>query len=410
MRVLYLNYEWDLEASSGAATHMLQQAAGLERLGHRVVLAHRHRKPLGHPATAAPTRAKHRWLWEAANYWRSVKGIREETEILRRERPDVVFVLHALRFSSLIAARRLGIPVVVNVNASVPYEIRRYHPDVHLLPALAESVERGMLRAADRVFVVSNVLRDYLAARGIDRGAIDAIPNGADTVVFHPGAADPALREQFRGRMLIGFAGSFAPFHGLSLLEHAVARVAAMSPEAHFIFAGGGPGAEALRERCLALGYAQRATFLGPLPHAKMPGVLAAMDVLLAPYPAVDCFYFSPVKLFEYMACGRAVVAARLGQIAEVVEHEANGLLYNAASAQDFVDKIVALVRDPGRRSLLGAQARRTIEKQYTWEHHARSLARVLESAIEGKSAACHPKRSEGSALQSTADSSLRSE
>ena len=410
MRVLYLNYEWDLEASSGAATHMLQQAAGLERLGHRVEIVHRHRKPLGHPTAAATSRARHLWLWEAANYWRSIGGINEEAVILRRERPDVVFVLHALRFSSLIAARRLGVPVVVNVNASVPFEIRRYHPEVHLLPVVSESIERRILLAADRVFVVSNVLRDYLAARGIDPALIDAIPNGADTAVFHPGAADPALREQFRGRILIGFAGSFAPFHGLSFLEHAVARVAAMSPEAHFIFAGGGPGAEALRERCLALGCGQRVTFLGSLPHEKMPGVVAAMDVLVAPYPAVDCFYFSPVKLFEYMACGRAVVAARLGQIAEVVEHEANGLLYNAASAQDFVDKIVALVRDPGKRSLLGAQARRTIERQYTWDHHARSLARVLESAIEAKSAACHPERNEGSALQSTADSSLRSE
>ncbi|MBI3695194.1 MAG: glycosyltransferase, partial [Acidobacteria bacterium] len=173
---------------------------------------------------------------------------------------------------------------------------------------------------------------------------------------------------------LVGFAASFARFHGLDQLEHAIVEVAKRCPQAHFVLAGSGPGAEDLRRRLH-----QNVTFLGHVPHDRMPGVLAAMDVLVAPYAPEGFFYFSPIKLFEYMACGRAVLAARTGQIAEVIEDRHNGLLYNPADPDDFVKKLLSLLRDPARRALLGAQARRTIQNHYTWDHNARRVNAVLE-------------------------------
>ncbi len=381
MRILYFNYEWDLDRSTGSATQIAETSAALERLGHKVVVIDRHRIHAGKNGTNPGRR--HNWLWETANYWRSVRGIPLEIGVLRRERPDVVLTFHAHRFSSLVAARRLRIPIVLEVNASVPFETRRYHPEVRLLPGLSEWIEARTLRAADGVMVVSNVLRDYFLTRGVARERMAVIPNGADTNLFCPEAADQELRSRFPKRLLIGFAGSFAPFHGLDLLQQAVLRISAQHPESHFVLAGGGPGAEALRRRWEGHGCASRVAFLGLLPRKSVPGMLAAMDILVAPYPFQENFYFSPLKIFEYMACGRPVVAPRLGQIAEVICHDYNGVLYDPARPDDFVNQVLSLAQDPARRMRLGSAARETITSQYTWDHHARLLAGLLEQVIE---------------------------
>lgn len=365
MRICYFHYEWDLEASRGAATQIRETTVALERLGHQVLVVGLHQKPADRPG-GGRRRPLTGWLWDVANHARSLTGIGPETELLRRLRPDVVLTMHALRFSSLVAAHRLGIPVVFEVNASVPDEIRRYRPEVHLLPGVSDWIERRTLTAADGVFVVSRALGDYLAGRGVKA---QVIPNGADPHRFRPAAADHGLRARFPGRVLVGFAGSFAPFHGLDLLEQAIRRT-----PAHFVLAGDARGLSA------RLAGRPNVTFLGSVPHDRMPGILAAMDILVAPYPTQDYFYFSPIKLFEYMACGRAVVSARLGQIAEVIRHDENGLLYDPARPGDFVESLSALAGDRERRDRLGFEARRTIVDQYTWDHHARRVSALLET------------------------------
>jgi glycosyltransferase involved in cell wall biosynthesis len=380
MRICYINYEWDLEASRGAATQIRETAAALDRLGHRVMVMNRHRMPPERPG-GGRRRPLAGWLWEAANHARSVTGIRTELDLLRRLHPDVVVTLHALRFSSVAAARRLGLPVVLEVNASVPDETRRYRPELHLLPGVSDWIERRTLAAADGVFVVSRVLRDYFVARGLPAGNIAVIPNGADPGRFRPEAADPELRRRFPGRVLVGFAGSFARFHGIDLLEEAIRQV-----PAHFVLAGDGAGARVLQARVAGL---DNVTFLGGVAFERMPGILAAMDILVAPYPAQDQFYFSPIKLFEYMACGRAVVSARLGQIAEVIQDGRNGLLYDPACPGDFAAKLARLAADPGERARLGREARRTIEENYTWDHHGRRIAELLERVISSAPRRC---------------------
>jgi glycosyltransferase involved in cell wall biosynthesis len=380
MRICYLNYEWDLAASTGAATQIRETVAGLERLGHEVHVVARHRQPpsrLGHSAHRTPNR----WLWEPANYLRSATGISAETRMLRRLRPDVVLILHALRFSGLVAARTLGLPVVFQVNASVPFEIRRYRGEMRLLPGVSEWAEGRMLAAADGVTAVSRILSGQLVKLGVSAESIAVIPNGADATRFHPEAADVSLRARHPGRTLAGFAGSFASFHGLEGLERAVVESAVRSPDLHFVFAGPGPGAARLADRLRAQGCESRATFLGRVPYERMPALLAAMDILLAPYPPQSEFYFSPLKLFEYLACGRAVLAARLGQIAEVIDDGENGVLYDPAEPAGFVSKLLQLASDPLLRSRLGAQARRTILARYTWAHNAALLSEVLERA-----------------------------
>jgi len=110
---------------------------------------------------------------------------------------------------------------------------------------------------------------------------------------------------------------------------------------------------------------------------------MAAADILLAPYEAQDFFYLSPIKIFEYMAAGRAILAARVGQVCEVIEDGVNGLLYDPSAPESFRDRLLQLVQDPDLRRRLGESARRTIEERYTWRMNIEGVSALLEQVRE---------------------------
>jgi len=389
LRIVYFNYEWDLRASSGAARHISELTRNLESLGHSVAVYDRHRArgDDGTPALAGAARGVRvrlsPYLHEAAALVRAARGLQDETAIIRRERPDVVLTRYSLhQFSSLLAARRCKVPIVFEVNAPVSFEYRRYRRQYRLLPRLAEWGEAHTLARADDVFVVSNVLKSYLVDRGVAADAVTVVPNGADATQFRPQAADLQVRAHYdRQSVIIGFVGSFAEFHGVEMLRRAIDRVLPIRPNVVFLMVGTGARARDLAAYARAQGFADRVEFAGFVPPTQVPRIVAMMDILLAPYAAEEFFYFSPIKLFEYMASGRAILAARVGQVAEVLADGASGLLYDPTDVAGFTDALLRLIDDPALRARLGVNARAAAQRDYTWRRNAERVAAVLAHA-----------------------------
>lgn len=396
MRILYLNYEWDLRECSGAAAHIHELASGLRRLGHTVTVCARHRKPetRENAASTRPSavasgrvrRALQRHLHEPHAIARSVRNVGEESALIRQHKPDIVLTRYSLyQFSSLIAARRHRIPLVFEVNAPAAYEYRRYMPQFTLLPKLAEVAELATLKRADGLFVVSSELKRYFVERGIDERKIRAIPNGADVQLFTPETADPSVRRS-NADVIIAFVGSFSSFHGIEILKQVVPTVLSRNADARFLFVGEGTRSTELRDFCSARDLTSRVTFTGHVARERVPGLMAAADILVAPYAAENFFYFSPIKIFEYMATGRAVAAARIGQIAEVIDHDVNGVLYDPDRTDELTAVLLALASDPDRRARLGARARETIRREYSWDANAAKVAELLETVSRARS------------------------
>jgi glycosyltransferase involved in cell wall biosynthesis len=113
-----------------------------------------------------------------------------------------------------------------------------------------------------------------------------------------------------------------------------------------------------------------------------MPAYLAAMDITVAPYPALDEFYFSPLKLFEYMAAGRAVVASRVGQVVDLLVDGETGLLFDPGEEGGLVDRIQRLRQDATLRRELGRAASRLVRSAYTWRHTAARVVDWVEPPI----------------------------
>jgi len=256
------------------------------------------------------------------------------------------------------------------------------------------------LRRAARIGVVSRQLGEQFVAAGVDAAKIDVIPNGIEPGAF----ANPEPRHAVRARLglgegfVLGFAGSLKPWHGVGLLIEAFSTIAKRDPTAKLLLIGIGPTAEDLRHRIARSGLADRVVFTGAVPHEQIPSLLAAMDVAAAPFLPVQDFYFSPIKLFEYMASGACVVASRAGQIAEVINHGIDGLLAEPGDVGDLITQIEAARVSPALRNKLSERARAKVHSHYTWPRAARDLSIAVDRAIRERAIASRRAASETAA------------
>lgn len=283
---------------------------------------------------------------------------------------DLVYERHSLwSFSAMEYAREAGIPGVLEINAPLIEEQMTYRT-LHD-PAAAERALRRALGAASVLVAVSSELAAHLAGFDEARGRIHVVPNGINPRRF----PEPLARTQTADDepFTIGFVGSLKPWHGAALLADALAILRRWG-DTRLLVVGDGPERHALRERLAANGVLDASEFTGLVHPERIPHLLARMSVACAPYPAQDLFYFSPLKIFEYMAAGRAIVASRIGQIADVIDHGVTGLLTRPGDASDLADASQELRRDHALRRRLGAAARRTALSRHTWDDALRRV------------------------------------
>jgi glycosyltransferase involved in cell wall biosynthesis len=148
------------------------------------------------------------------------------------------------------------------------------------------------------------------------------------------------------------------------------------------LLVGDGEKKKSLEETVRKLHLSDAVIFTGKVPHEDIPAHIAVMDVAVIPYPPLDPFYFSPLKLFECMAVGRPVVAAALGQITEVVEHGKTGWLYPAGDIDKLAEGIHTLLHRPEFAARIGNSARQAVLSRYTWRAVTGEVAAIATNLI----------------------------
>lgn len=288
---------------------------------------------------------------------------------------DFVYERYSLwSFAAMDYAREAGVPGILEVNAPLIEEQERHRGLVNR--STAEGVASVVFAAASAILVVSREVADYLRRFPGTGDKVEIVPNGVNVDRIRPGV--PPLYAPSPGSYTVGFVGTLKPWHGLPILARAFAKVLPQCPGARLLIGGDGPERETFEHDLRALNAFEATTFAGALPPASIPNLLASMDVAVAPYPAEELFYFSPLKVFEYMAAGLPIVASDIGQIAEVIEDGVTGLLCKP----DDYDELAAVLEDlrgrPDFREKLGKAARLQAERAHTWAHVA---TRILELA-----------------------------
>lgn len=290
---------------------------------------------------------------------------------------DVVYERHALfAFAAMEYARAAGIPGLLEVNAPLVEEQRRHRVLVH--EELAESAATRAFEAASLLLPVSEELALWLRGRGLLEDRLEVVPNGVDVARF--GAAEPVHRDP--DAFTVGFLGGLRPWHGLPDLAAIWSRVRRELPQARLVVVGDGPGRGDFERDLEARGVRGSVSFTGAVLPAEVPSWLATTDAVVAPYPVRSNleapFYFSPLKIFEYMAAGRPIVASRIGQITQVLTHGETGWLHAPGDIEGAADGLITLAHDAILRGRLGFAAQVWVARHRSWDSIA---ARVLARA-----------------------------
>ncbi|MCA1592643.1 MAG: glycosyltransferase, partial [Acidobacteria bacterium] len=296
-------------------------------------------------------------------------------EEIERDAPDFIYQRYSrFNWAGVEASLRTGRPLFLEYNGSEVWMGR--HWDRAGLFDLLERTERLNLAAAARVFVVAEVERRNLVRAGVAPEKIVVNPNGVDVRRFRPGIGGREMRRELGisdDETLIGFVGTFGPWHGVEALAEAAALMPA-DARVRFLLVGRGSLREKVEDYLRERGATERVIFTGAVEHERVPVLLDACDVLASPHVPLEEgteFFGSPTKLFEYMAMGKGIVASRLGQIAEVLADEETALLVEPGDARALKEALLRLARSPELRERLGASARRACVARHTWTRNA---------------------------------------
>ncbi len=278
---------------------------------------------------------------------------------------DVVYERYALwSFAAMEYAAVRATPGVLEVNAPLVEEQATYRGLADR--AAAEAIERRTFAAASAVVAVSEDVAEYVRRAAPAQREVHVISNGVDAKRFTPGVKPAVPRGP--GSFTVGFVGSMKPWHGLSVLVDAFAMLHARAPRARLLMVGDGTARAEVEAAVDARGLRDAVTFTGAVASHAVPSILASMDVAVAPYPAAKRFYFSPLKLYEYMAAGLPVVASAVGEIRRVVRDGTDGLLVPAGDAAALAAALARLEADPALLARSGRAARARVERDHTWD------------------------------------------
>lgn len=388
MRILYVIGDPAIRLSNnvGHSRHVIECARALEQLGNEVCVltsggegAGEQKKAFGKARRFTPPFIAN-ILRDAAKLMYDGHFDGSIEKAIHTFEPALIYDRHSLfHRAGVRAGRKFGIPVILEVNACLVKEAERY---VGIgLRLLAGKCETYALQESSAITVVSTQLRDELVELGIQAERITVNPNGVDPEQFNPRIDPTPVRRKYGldGRSVIGFVGLLTSWLGISNLLESARVICDQRPDVTFLIAGSGDEYDLLRGKVREYGLGDRFILAGRVPHEEIPMYVNAMDIATAPYSCKEHTHGSSIKLFEYMAAGRAIVVSKLGQMGEVIDHGVTGMLVEVGNVQDLTEKLLYLLDRPDLRRELGVRAREAVLSEYTWHRNAERILSAYE-------------------------------
>ena len=318
--------------------------------------------------------------------------------VIKIEKPVILHahspVLNAI--PAALAGKWFKLPVV--------YEIRAFWEDAGVDQAtyknksfkyeLVKSLETLICKRVDHIAVLCEGIRKDLVSRGIDNKKITPVFNGINPENFKPCTPDLELIDRWNisGKKVIGFIGSFYRYEGLDLLVEAYSKIAKTNPDLTLLLIGGGEMEAQLKKLVESHNLTDRVLMPGRIPHDRIKGVYALIDILIYPRYSVRLTELvTPLKPLEAMAMGKTVIASDIGGHRELISHKKTGVLFQAGNATALSESILSVYRDPDLMAVLGNQGIKYVMENKTWLTTTSVYKTIYSHLSKGKNINAQP-------------------
>lgn len=299
-------------------------------------------------------------------------------ELVAVERPDFIYERYSpFSAAGAIFCRKHQLPHVLEVNAPLADQGQKYRKQA--LQDACEFLEKTAFTQSGLLITLTEELKQWLISEGAPKDKVKVRPSGVDETLFIQDG--PSYKSRFGEKIVLGFVGSLKPWHDIELLTH-LFRALRQDPKYHLLVVGDGPMRRLVEP--LAEESPDRVTLTGAIEQEEVPQYLRAVDIALAPYPEMDLFYFSPLKVYEYMAMGKAVIATKIGQLQTLIQDGENGRLVNLGDLQGWINAISHLAENKSQRHALGARAAQDMHQHHTWKKRAEQFMEIVNPYLVG--------------------------
>lgn len=299
--------------------------------------------------------------------------------IVRRQKIDFIYERYALfNFAGIAISKIYKIPIFLEINdISTLKRVRKLK-----MKKLAKWLENIIFKKAEALITISNYFKNHIIERGINGNKIWVSPNAVDPELFNPNryrGAEIREKHNLNGKVVIGFVGRFEKWHGIDLLLSCIPDIYQRHKNVNFLLVGGGSDGsnEILKQYMKEKDVTDAVTFPGWVSHSAIPSYIAAMDIAIIPN---SNSYGSPMKLFEYMAMGKAVIAPRLGPVEDIAEDGENACMFKAEDKEAFCDTLLDLIINKEKRQRVGINARKKVITEHTWRNNAEKIIEICRS------------------------------
>ncbi len=311
---------------------------------------------------------------------RSIKRVKEIIEI---EKPDFIYQHnHDFSYSGSIIKKELGIPFFMHSDG-VEYWIKKNWGKLYF-GHLLKWAEEIQWETSDAIFCISENVKKQMVKLNVNSDKIYVNPNGVNTDTFHPEIDGSNIHGELNleDKFVLGYSGTFGHWHGVDYLAKSMKHILQEIPHAYLLLVGDGILRPEIDKIIEEDNIGENTLITGMVPYDSVPKYLAACDVLLTPCVhnvGLD-FFNSPIKLFEYMAMGKPVVATDVGQQGDVINNEMNGILCQEKSPQQIADAVVEIYNNPDLAQKISGQARKDAVEKHDWKQVAQNIIDVYNT------------------------------
>lgn len=296
--------------------------------------------------------------------------------------PDFIYDRYiTYNASSILVGKKLKIPVILEVNAPLALERTQERDERLYFKIIANYLEKWVCANSLKTVVVSTPLKEYLIAIGVPEEKISVMPNGVNPKKFLPfNGKDKHLMDQLKikdKKLIIGFLGILRPWHGIDLILETFRELFGINKHIHLLIVGDGPIKDDIERKIRAYKLKESVTITGRISHKEIFRYINLFDIAVSPKTT---FYASPMKILEYMALKKPVVAPDTDNIKDIISHNEDGILFIRDDHNSLKEAILNLIRDKRKAKILGEKARQKVCLERNWVCNAREIIKYVQT------------------------------